>query len=415
MLKTCSKTVITLATGIFLGALLLCGVYLLPVDSMQQHVQDSLEILVEEGENPFLMAGYKGSSLDNYTDALMLANASYESQHPFYKAAMLVERNSSRPDQPIASLQDYIEREEIGQVQEYSRYWHGYLVLLKPLLLFMDYGQIRILNGVVFIIVMLLAMAGFVRRKMWRGLIAFVLSMLTLFPVTIPYSLQFSTVFYTGMIPFLCILYKYELLKKRQAFIWIFLITGMVTSYMDYLTYPIFSLGMPLVLCFVLHKNSLLDKIKDIIQNGMAWSIGYVVMWSGKWVVGSLLTGRNLFTQAFATVSLRLSHEVNHESVNAVWAALRNVYVFFNVLGVLLALILLVWIASGMFQYRKWLKKSSAWLLILLACMPVVWYCVTTNHSYIHYWYTFRNLSVSIFALAMIPEYLYQENKNERY
>lgn len=29
---------------------------------------------------------------------------------------------------------------------------------------------------------------------------------------------------------------------------------------------------------------------------------------------------------------------------------------------------------------------------------------MAANHSYVHYWYTFRALSVSVFALAMIPE-----------
>lgn len=40
-------------------------------------------------------------------------------------------------------------KEEPNTSLGYARYWHGYLVVLKPLLLLLDYADIRILNMIV--------------------------------------------------------------------------------------------------------------------------------------------------------------------------------------------------------------------------------------------------------------------------
>ena len=63
---------------------------------------------------------------------------------------------------------------------------------------------------------------------------------------------------------------------------------------------------------------------------------------------------------------------------------------------------------------RKTIDYKKVSLLIMLSLLPMVWYCGTANHSYIHYWYTFRDLSVTVFAIAMIPEMLVQLMRAEK-
>lgn len=410
MLKDCVKVLLGLIMGIAGGTGLLCIVFLIPVDSIQEHVRESMAMILEEGENPFLIEGYKGSSLDNYTDCLMLANASYASEQPFYKASMLVERADNEQDQPLESLRDYLVSSEEKATRAYGRYWHGYLVVLKPLLAFMNYEQIRILNGIVCFCVLSGTILGFVRRRMWRGLVAFLLAILSLFPMTIPYSLQFSSVFYIGILACLLILWRFEWLEKRQGFIGLFFAVGMITSYMDFLTYPLFTLGMPLVVFCVLERCTNMRKILYILQNSIVWGIGYAGMWCGKWLVGSLLTRRNLLLDAMGTVTVRLSHEAYDEKINALLSIGRNGYIYFNLIGILLFAFLCIWILSGICRYKKNIHGSLL-SLIITAFMPFVWYCILMNHSYMHYWYTFRSLSVTVFAIGMIPEMLYLKIK----
>lgn len=61
-MKQIKRVLKILAAGLLLGILAICLVYLLPCGSLQKHASESLKILKTEGENPFLLEGYKGSS-----------------------------------------------------------------------------------------------------------------------------------------------------------------------------------------------------------------------------------------------------------------------------------------------------------------------------------------------------------------
>lgn len=84
-MKQIKRVLKILAAGLLLGILAICLVYLLPCGSLQKHASESLKILKTEGENPFLLEGYKGSSLDNYTDTLMITQAVYSQKNHFIK------------------------------------------------------------------------------------------------------------------------------------------------------------------------------------------------------------------------------------------------------------------------------------------------------------------------------------------
>ena len=127
-------------------------------------------------------------------------------------------------------------------------------------------------------------------------------------------------------------------------------------------------------------------------------------MWAGKWLIGSALLKENIFADALQTVMGRASGEVGAEQISRIMAVLRNFYIYFNLYGVLLVGILILWVGIWCIRNRAVMKIDQALLLLLVAAGPICWYLVTANHAYIHYWFTFRNLSVSIFAFAMITE-----------
>jgi len=45
--------------------------------------------------------------------------------------------------------------------------------------------------------------------------------------------------------------------------------------------------------------------LKIFFLSGLAWGLGYAGMWSGKWVVASVLTGRNVLQEALFSVMPR--------------------------------------------------------------------------------------------------------------
>lgn len=398
------KMIMILIISILAGAAALCLVYCLPVKPMQAHMSEGIEAFVQEGDNPFLIPGYKGSSLDNYTDAIMLGNAVFESKLSFYKAAMKAERAIDGEELNQQALQKYLSQGQADRVGSYERYWHGYLVILKPLLLVMSYQGIRWLNGILFVCVFLLMIRGFLKRGMKKGCIAFLFAVASLFPMAIPYSLQFSSVYYIGMLSCLVVLYRYEFLEEKGNWMYLFLVIGICTSFLDFLTYPVFTFGMPLVLYMVIRRSDWKEEILFTIKSGICWCVGYLGMWAGKWTIGSLLTKENIWMDALGTVGLRASNEISGEKAVRIMAVLRNFYIYFNLLGFLLAGLLLFWIVWQLYRYKKQACFGRIWCLLGIACMPILWYMAAANHSYIHYWYTFRNLAVSVFAVGMIPQ-----------
>lgn len=247
-----------------------------------------------------------------------------------------MERKNTEEDEPVEWVKASIEDQEDAPVVSYGRYWHGYLVLLKPLLIFLNYKEIRTLNGILFVIVILLVCMLFAKRKMWGGMIAFGLAVMELFPMTIPCSMQFSSCFYISTLALIGLLWKYEKLEEKNAIFLYFCGVGMFTSYMDFLTYPVVTFGLPMTIVVILAQKGILEKLKKIIVYGISWCVGYAGMWGGKWLIGTFVTGSNFLAEAVGMVKLRTSHETYDGNLNAWQAIIRNWDILNNGYGKLL-------------------------------------------------------------------------------
>lgn len=151
VLKTVLIFIILFSTFIILLTL----ISMFPSKLISKNVEKSLEVLKKEGNFPKIKYALN-YRLDNYTDALMINTAySIDSREPL-TSALLARRNyQCNRKEKLALIEidsentiqnlEHTLREENTEYCEYSRYWHGYLVFLRPLLLFMDYAKIRIL------------------------------------------------------------------------------------------------------------------------------------------------------------------------------------------------------------------------------------------------------------------------------
>ena len=134
--------------GIVLGFVLLLLVELLPKGSMVRHMQESVSVLAEEGSYPVL-SSFRMSTLDNVTDALILGSAAYDGEGSLLDTVLLRYRYICSLDGEaldglnslIAYYSGYPGLET--STGDYPRYWHGYLLYVKPLLCLLNYQQIR--------------------------------------------------------------------------------------------------------------------------------------------------------------------------------------------------------------------------------------------------------------------------------
>lgn len=403
MKKNIGKTIIYLLSGIVIGLVLLISAFLLPTERIERNVEKSVPMLVKETKYYSIIDGYESTLLDNSTDSLMLLNALYDGDEGIIKKSMHVYRNVTEGENdPVKFLANYYSKEEESHKVSYGRYWHGYLIILKPLLLFLDYSNIRMLSGILQPILIALVAILMYKKKKENYILPYLVSILMISPFTVMLSLQYSTIFYISNLSLIALLLLNDRLKSNNSYIFYFLIVGMITSYFDLLTYPLAALGLPLIMYFILKEDDDLWKnIKDLFFNACMWSIGYIVMWGSKLVVGSVLTGDNLFKSAFDAFELRTSNKVMLSTITPSSVITKNLNLFINKPHMILLIIASIYFIYKFVKSKSTINKYTFYRIIpyiLIACIPFAWYVITGNHSYIHSFFTYRLLIVTVFA-----------------
>lgn len=415
---------ILLISGV-VGMLLLVLTNLLPAERIKNHIADGAYVILQESAEYEYADGYVSSILDNYTDSVILAKTAWPSQNPVQDAVYAP--SYSWPGQSAEDMHifGYLNGNSIEEasVDTYPRYWHGYMAFLRPFFTLFGYADLRILNQMAQLSFLLVVLYAMRHRGLEQYVPAFATMILFWNPATMGVSLQYSPCYYISMLTSLCMILR----PVRRSGEWYydgfaFLLAGVMTAYLDFLTYPLVTFGVPLVF-WVLIRTADITQIKrakfvvllrEVIRLGVCWTAGYLGMWLEKWIYGSILTGTNLLEDAVRSVTERTSSSHYGETISRVGTVLTLIRrAFGNWGGVLLVLgsVILVTVLA----VRRWKKSAvsasvsgssdatnsgaaSILMLAFIGLLPFVWYFVTANHSYIHPRLVYRTMGITVFA-----------------
>lgn len=406
------KLALTLLAGIALGFGLLLGVYALPIEPMAANVRASVPALNGEWgrEESYdqLLPGYQSTQLDNSTDAAMMLAAVHESDLPLIVRVAQGFCYGSDAN-AFGTLLSYGQNGAEGlSTVSVARYWHGYLVFLKPLLCFFSYLDIRMLLSLTQGCLMAAVIVGLCRRGLSMLVPAFLLALLAVTPFATALSLQFSTVLCVFLCAMLALLYRPERAFEGHGLALFFLTVGMATSYVDYLTYPVAAFGMPMILClFLFPLDGWRAQTKRFFLCGLCWCLGYFGMWAGKWVIAGMFGNESWFwPNLLAKISER-SSDVSGDQTLSYGMVLRSVVGVFCKRAYLLAYLAagLIWLAARIRRRRlpriSWKERFHLLVFLgVIALLPFLWYLFTQNHSYNHAFFTSRALCVTLFAVG---------------
>lgn len=381
------------------GYLALVCVYALPIGPIQQNVAEAANIMQMDGSHPELVYGHQDTMLDNLTDSIMLLTAKYERTENIFEEALLNNRitvNGMMDSEIIAA--ESLGEELEGSTGDYGRYWHGYLLYLKPLLMALNYGQIRYLVGAIQFALLALVLYLFVKMKKEKHVIPFLAAYLFLNPAALSLSLQYFPASVITMIEFVVILFAHKKYKEHPIrWIYHFFIVGCLIAYFDFLTFPLLTLGMPLVFLVTENRKSIKEDVTLFVGSCVAWGIGYAAMWGSKWILGSLLTEKNMIADAIGQVLFRVGATESEVKTSAIEVIMRNIGA--NKLYLLLTIAVILGIVLYKVIKKQQISLKSVNISVLLCSMlPFMWYVVISNHSYIHYWFTYRILAISVYA-----------------
>ena len=379
---------------------LLTASYALPTAVIEQNVKASAKLLNKEGKYPYLIAGYEGSRLDNWTDGRMLTLVIAHPYKSLLKNALLSPSVQIEGKNSIETLKLYFLNKDKAEVviNSYGRYWHGYLIPLRLLLLFFDLQEIRMINTGVHLSLIMILLLSMYKKGFLRYIPAFTVMYVALFPPALMLSMQFSSIFYISIISAIVLLHSGE--GKEDIIIFV---TGMATSFFDFLTYPIVAICLPLYILMI--KRHI--RVKTGIKLIFVWTAGYAGLWCAKWVISSILTENNVLMDAFKAIIFRTGNKYNELTINHANVALKNLSILFknafvrvSIAGmcVLCALRCLCLIFNRQSVLNRVVKKEYG-VGIIICIMPVLWYVLTANHSHIHFWFAFRTGSPILLIL----------------
>lgn len=396
------------------GTILLYAVYLLPVDRIDANVASSAQTIAEEDMCPSVFS-WMTSKIDNYTDSIMLLEAANPSSGSAINDAMNVPRGDIGELDPYDTIvSHYVDGNAYDETITYSRYWHGYLIFLKPLLQFLDYRAIRIINGIVQAITVLATCFLLFKNGHKKAVVPYFLSFLMLMPVAMAKAFQYSTCFYTFTLGCIALLLLKDE-KRKQAAGLVFLWCGITTAYFDMLTYPISTFGVPMMFYLLLSdKDDTESKLSQIVRSAICWCIGLGAMWVSKWTIASIITGENKFTDALGKVAERTSTVSEEGETYSFYSAeIRNLGAFFLTPVTIIAAAVIIYMICKLLKKNLTVRDTVRTLFpfLLTGLAPVAWYAFATNHSMIHYWFTNKACVVTFLGIVFGLVCLLQTNE----
>ena len=413
--------IVILISAICIGATLMIAVYCLPTDKMFNNIKGSVDTM-KMGEVPRWSSHVIHTSLDNFADATILCKAAYPVKN-VVEDAMLIPSWNPIWDGVYYPAKGFVQIVETGHLDVetgeniYPRYWHGYLTIVKPLLLFFTSEKLKVLNLYIQTLLAFLALILIYKRLGIYYTYSFALMIIIINPITTALAFQHTNVYVTMLLMVIIILLYNDKINKGNKYPYFFMLVGILTAYFDLLTYPLVPLGIGLVIYFAMNKQTFVESpekfvVLKLLNNCLSWTFGYFGMWSGKIAMASLLTDQNVFQDAMQALIMRTSHHSGSMSIGESITVFETIII--NVRSLCQGPIKIIFLVTFiyllyliLFKYKRkfTFNKITFIAMSLIAALPLMWYAFLCNHSFAHTPFAYRELTITAFSiLAFIVE-----------
>ena len=421
---------------------------LFPSSLLESNVKESSERLLVEG-NFFYLNKPLNITNNNFTDAIMINECySIDNTNPFfsymsarknYKKGFTIDElpdttgelisisSSSNPEDQIyntvGELDEFLDGKVTTSV-EYARYWHGYLVFLRILLLFFNIMEIRYFLFGLFLFLFIFLFIILKRKLGVSFALIFSFALIAYNYFFVFYSLESAPIFITMMIA--CIVFLTRIDKLKNFYLFIFII-ACISNFVDYLTVPLITLAMPLYIYIAyIFKNKdfqLRNSIKTVACSCLAWGSGYAFTWLSKWVIYDVIFHKGLIASAIQQVFYR-TVSPNPIAVNTLDAVLLNFFanasifttIFMAFMAFAIFFISMISMLNKNFKWSLHMTSFSIYLkrivpFVIIAILPIIWYVVLSNHTVLHFHFVYRHMLIFLVGVLICLRNLFVVEK----
>lgn len=396
--------------AVFIAAVLiltviLCLAAMIPKEKIRENALESAEYLSRGELFPMVIDGVEGSKIDHYADAVLLNIAwSYDVRYPL--RSVMLSAYYFTPDHEENENFLIAVREDKEPNQQYLRYWHGSIAVVRPLLTILPVRGIYVFNAVLLMLLFLILMT--VLLRMHEPVPAFGILMGSILTAWwfVPLSLEYTWMCQLSLLACLImtLLFRRE---RKDLYGLFFFITGIVTIYLDFFTTETLTLLLPLLTLIWLERGKE-NVLKIAAEAVISWGIGYVGMWVMKWIMAAAVFRENVIPYLSGHIQEWLGGSPDYSFLRYVAAAeSRNVSCMFpagyGAAGAAAAIILVLGVSFFGFRYRrKGADLKLICIFVALGTIPFLRYIVLRSHSFRHYFFTYRALAATVFAIVLI-------------
>lgn len=383
---------------------------MIPQTLVRENMTESAGYLCEDIVFPQVIDGVKATTIDRYADSITCNIAWNLGEGDTLKSIMLDEFYTSEKYNENKNFRSAVlgEETEGGEITQYMRYWHGSASVVRILHLIMSLKSIYILNAVILTSLAAFIIFRFAVKKLYDCIIGFLLGLILTSSWFVPLSLEYTWVYLVFMADMLIVMTLHDR-KREDLYIYLFLASGMITCFLDFLTTETLALTMPLLLAIRLNFQN--SNIKFMAKNALSWGIGYAGCWVSKWIIAAAVLRENVMPYISGHIAERLGGNIGDVPEMSLFAyiysaLMQNISVLFpagyGTGGVFAGVAVLIVIAYFAYVYRKKeYDRAVPRSYLLIALIPYVRYIVLHNHSYIHHFFTCRAQSAVFMALIL--------------
>lgn len=397
---------------------------MIPRDSIRKQVKSSAEYLNSDDEYFYPMVpGTLCSIQDRIADSVLLGIAYYlEADKPVESivwSRFYWDKNHYKNESFLKSV-----NEDIPANTEYLRYWHGSLIFVRPLLIIMDVRQIYVFFSLVLAVLLIWLMIILIRNRLKTEAVAYALAMIGVNAWFVSLCLEYTWMFLICFIASIVSL-NMAIRNKENHYGMLFLIIGIVSGFLDFLTTETITWLIPLMLIIRIRiKQGKNNNWKLALKSGMLWGIGYGGMWALKWVFASAVLRENVLPYLSDSFELHTSVSTSDSTVKYIFDAIgRNLSCLFPIgygtIGIVISLLVfMIAVFIPIARNRVSLKKNIRWhqlaLYAFIGVVPYIRYMVLHFHAWYHFFFTYRAQASSVMALCFIIMELIDINSRKK-
>ena len=397
-------------------------VKLIPREKIQENIKKSISTLSSRNELKRIKIDNENTYLHVYADSILL-NMIYcmDSDKPLES---IMESNYYAENE-IPSLARAIETESNGNMQ-YIRYWHGSMMIIRPLLMWLNISQIYYFLAIVLIILLTILFIMLIKKKAYLLVVALIIGLIMTTSQYVPFCLEYVWTYIIMLLTSILVI-NFENKENMSANISkLMFVTGIITCFLDFLSTETITFTIPILIIFYIRNKegkikNIKNEMKQIVKWTILWFVGYAAMWAAKWILSSIILNINSLEYVANNMMKRI---VDTDSKQSIFYMIkeslyRNVIALYPldlfrstiinisiVLSVIISLILLKK------QDKKEIQKAM--IVLGIGAIPYIRYITIIQHSTNHCFFTFRAQIATIIAIIIATSIIIDKNKFEK-